>query len=207
MSESTGTEPSRPESVGSVARFWWRGLNGLTKGHPNPDRAALAELRRCREPVDAVTVPAFHELWRRMRDAGQRFDDGERADRLAAAAIVLAHVRSDKRGKRVARALGPARMGADREAEDRTAVMRYSRFRRLLQVEEPAELAAAMRRAVTLLDRHAHVADLAESIVFWGEGVRRRWAFEYFDTTPPRGSEPPAGADAPAADPSPSPSP
>lgn len=156
---------------GAIALDWWRGLQG--KGDKRrPDRAALAGLRRCRSPLEAAMVPAFHDLRRRL----PRTDP----DRLAAAAIVLAHVREDAGpGAKVARLLGPTD-----QKDDNSGAMTYGRFRSLLQADTPEELIRAMRRAVQLLNGSAPVADLAESVIYWGDRVRRRWAFEFFDSEP-----------------------
>jgi len=146
------------------ARRWWSGLRG---GEGGPvDRAALAMLRRCRAPVDAWGVPAFHEL----RGALAAADP----DRLAVLAIVLAHVKEDVPGGRVA-----ALLGGVGEARPR---MTELRFRRLLLVRSEDEMIVVFARMVHLLGGRVPVRDLSRAILAWErDGIRQRWAFAYFD--------------------------
>jgi CRISPR system Cascade subunit CasB len=58
------------------------------------------------------------------------------------------------------------------------------RFRRLLKHQSRDELYPALARVVRGLDGRANLADLAESVYWWGEGIRKRWAFDYYTTAP-----------------------
>jgi len=57
------------------------------------------------------------------------------------------------------------------------------RFRRLLQRERD-DLYGAMIRILQKLDQTANLPDLFNSVFYWGDPVRKRWAFEYFPNTP-----------------------
>lgn len=159
-----------PEKNNSTPRHhpmlsWWRVLHGADGARP--DRAALTELRRCTDPMDAFFVPAFHRLLRRYPRANH--------GRLAVAAIVLAHVKEHRDGSPVARRIGPTTVAAD------DAVVSEARFRRLLRAQGDDELLRAMVRLVKMLKGGVNAVDLANSILYWGDSVRIRWAFSYFN--------------------------
>ena len=58
--------------------------------------------------------------------------------------------------------------------------MSEGRFRRLLQTDGD-ELMDAMRRLVHLTKRKANVYDLSFSVLRWGDIVKKRWIFEYYN--------------------------
>lgn len=152
--------------AGAIAAEWWHELNpqnGLRSGHY---RAALAHLRRAGTPLEAIQEAATLSLI-------QRLPHYRNKDRIAALAGILAWVREND-DRRVARVVG--RDSLDNEK----AVMSEVRFRRLLQVVEDEELMEAMRRLVRLSDRKVNVCDLSNSVLYWGDRVRKRWVFDYY---------------------------
>src|SRR4051812_12746720 len=79
-----------------IARRWWEMLQQRTKdGAPNPagDTAALARLRRAATPADAFEEPAVFDLYKKLGFG--RGDVDRRLPRVAVAAAVLAHIRTD----------------------------------------------------------------------------------------------------------------
>jgi CRISPR system Cascade subunit CasB len=183
-----------PARVGGRSRAWWRDLQPQShEGQPKEgDRAALARLRRCPTPADAMVEEATLALFRRL---GLGRADVGRLPRVALIAMVLAHVRADAEGEPAARAVGRASL---EDAE--SAKMSALRFRRLLAAWHDEELAQQMRRLVALADGRINVGDLAASLFFWGEKIRQRWTFEYYaaGAAAPRDADPEA---APAAAP------
>lgn len=169
-----------PSQVAERARAWWRDLQPADeRGQPKDgDRAALARLRRCATPAEAMVEEATLALFRRL---GLKATDHQRLPQVALIAMALAHVRADAEpsadGFRpaAARAVGRASL----EDED-SAKMSVLRFRRLLSARDQAELAQQMRRLVALADGRVNVGDLAASLFFWGDKVRQRWTFEYY---------------------------
>lgn len=155
------------------ALYWWRDLQDMRDGRPNPkaDRAALARLRRA-EPSDALTDDAVMELYRRM------FGLAFRADRMVLAvrlALVLAHVRQEAKAP-----FGKA-LGEGGEA----APLKPLRFKRLLQADSDDEVIRQFRRAVDLLGNTTNVRDLARLLIGWNDPdqkdeTRTRLAFAYF---------------------------
>jgi CRISPR system Cascade subunit CasB len=194
---------SEPTSIAGRARVWWQGLQPTNaNGDPNAtgDRAALARLRRCATPAEAMVEEATLVLFRRL---GLEATDRHRLPRVALIAMVLAHVRADAEPD-AAGFQPPAVRAVGREtleSED-SARMSVLRFRRLLAARDDEELAREMRRLVALADGRINVGDLAASLFFWGDKVRQRWTFEYYaaGAAAPRGEAPEAAtADVPAA--------
>ena len=148
------------------ARQWWADLSGKTDQRKQ-DRGALAKLRRCRRPVDALTISATFPLMQRL--------PGFNHDRVAALAVVLAHIREDDPGKKVARAIGRKSL-----TDEESALLSEGRFRRLLQTQGNEELLTSMVRLVRHMKGIANINDIAGSVLYWGDETRRRWAFDYY---------------------------
>lgn len=170
------------QQAGAALR-WWRAL--VPDPHrANPveragDRAALARLRRCASLAEAMQEPETIALF---RACGGR--DEHDLEPIALAAAVLAHVREDAPGQKVARQLGP-----ESPEQPETAVLKPLRFRRLLEAREPDDCLAAFRRLVALAGGTLNVADLAEALFAWrhlyrGDKVRREWVFAYWNANP-----------------------
>ena len=154
----------RRSMVRGIAQDWWRWLIPADEPPSGRQRAALAKLRRARTPLEVIQVPEALRLVARLP---------RNPDRTAILAGVLANVReTDERT--VANALG-------RKSLDDGDSVRLSepRFRRLMQTPA-SELMDPMRRLVRMLKGRANVADLGFSIIYWGDGVKRRWIFDYY---------------------------
>ena len=159
MSQAAGSA-----NVVSIACEWWRDLNPKDASPSGHRRTALARLRRAARPIEVMQEPEALRLIARLpRDP----------ERVAILAGVLAFVRETD-DRPVARAVG--RAGLD---DDRTALLAVGRFRRLLQ-EPPHGLMAPMRRLVRMTKGKVNVRDLSASILYWGDGVRKRWIFDYY---------------------------
>ncbi len=157
---------SIPKGAGSIAAAWWRDLNPENGVQTGSQKAALAHLRRAGTPLEAMRETATLRLIQRL----PHFDN---KDRVAALAGILAWVRDDE-DRPVARAVGR------RSLDDAEAVMSEGRFRRLLQIERNDELMDAMRRLVRLAGGTVNVRDLSRSVLYWGDGVRKHWIFNYY---------------------------
>lgn len=159
---------SRQWSGSAIAEAWWRDLASYeTGGHVTRGtrRAALANLRRASTALEVIQEPEALRLITRLPH--------ENPDRVAILAGILAFVReSDDRP--VARAIG--RISLD---DDESGIMSENRFRRLMQVPGE-ELMGAMRRLVRLTKGRANVRDLSFSVLRWGDGVKKRWIFNYY---------------------------
>jgi len=179
---------SKKPGPADIAAGWWRELTSDTAAGRLPRgvrRAALAEMRRAKSPLEILQQPAALRLIGNLPPL--------LADRGAILAGILAHVREDDR-RDVARAIGRATFD-----DPDSAVMSESRFRRLMQTEEDG-LLEAMRRLVRLMNGKVNVADLAKATLCWGDDVKKTWIFRYYDpygTHAPKAATPPAPADSP----------
>lgn len=183
-------EPGRPE--GDTLLAWWRDLQGHQEeaveesgapgrptARPNAPnyRGARAELRRCAELTGVVLTPAYQRLYYALRNL-----EGVRPpyeERLATVAGVLAHVDEDtaQGGRTFARQLAQPRGDQPGSAP----VVSELRFRRLLRIQDHAELYPMLLRLVRLLDSQADVFSLAQGAYGWGDAQRKRWAYDYYD--------------------------
>jgi hypothetical protein len=170
---------------------WWRSLNAAgddcARGE-GAERGDIARLRRVGvfesglgprvDVATALTIGGFRDLYRRVRAYGDGSVRWE--ERLAVAAITLAHVRADTPGPLTAHLLS----GPDPDHK----VMSEARFLRLMRVRTPADLLDEGRRIAALLKTGAPVGDLGASLLVWlDEPYRRRiWAQAYYGlSTPP----------------------
>ena len=167
------TARSDNKSPADRAGVWWRGLSGLPDGK-KADLAMLANLRRCRKPVEALQCSATFALLARLPKPDWVDSNRYREDRVAALAVILAHVREDN-AVRVARAIGRKTL-----SENDSALLSEARFRRLMQTDGPEELLTNMVRLVRHMGGKVNVVDLAHSVLFWGDKLRRDWAFAYY---------------------------
>jgi CRISPR type I-E-associated protein CasB/Cse2 len=159
----------------ALIRAWWNELQS--------DPGARGKLRRCRTPIEAQALPATIDLMVRMRWVPP---DQDRYDwfgeRIAAAAMVLAHVRED-RTQPVAQSLGTP-PGRDQP------VLSSSRWERLCRAEGHENIATEFTRIVQMIRGTANVVDLVFAIIYWDHDtnhrVKQRWIYAYhgFDMAP-----------------------
>ena len=118
-------------------------------------------------------TPVFQRQMRAWRPffAGQRSHE----DRLARIVGLLAHVRVNRPGMPIA-----VQMATGRGGDPAVSQMR---FRRLLQRSQE-EFYPAMIRVIRLLRGEANIHSLAEATYFWGDDMRKRWAYDYYGSVP-----------------------
>lgn len=144
---------------------WWRGLDN--------DRAARAELRRAHDITAVSLTPAYQRAYRRLQSAGWDVEGTSPLnDRLAAVIGLLAHVKSD--GEKSP----PEAMSKDSEGGDRPPVSPL-RFQRLLEAPDLDALFSGLRRALPLVNHQINITALANDVVFWGDKVKKNWAYAY----------------------------
>jgi len=152
--------------LGEALQRWWDDLQEC-----NGDRA---ELRRAETVTDIILLPAFQRTCLRFQPFFQHEENWEY--RLAAVLGLLAHVRHANPGEALAI-----------QMSGRPPVVSELRFRRLIQ-RERSDLFVSMIRVLRMMGNKANLHDLANSIYFWGDKVKRRWAFDYFPNTPEKAS-------------------
>ena len=150
-----------------IAKDWWHRLISEDGPQLGQRRAALARMRRAATPVEVMQEPEALRLVAQLP---------RQPDRVAVLAGVLAFVReNDERS--IARIVGRNTLD-----DDESALVSQNRFRRLLQVRNhDRELMEAMRRLVRMAKGKLEVHDLSFTILNWGDGVRKRWIFEYYN--------------------------
>ncbi|RJP18664.1 MAG: type I-E CRISPR-associated protein Cse2/CasB [Deltaproteobacteria bacterium] len=165
MSGGTYLSFMRDADVRQVLLGWW--------GDLEINRADRATLRRCRSAGEVALHPAYHRLRRALRGS-----NSVNSEALAVVAGLLAHVRVDNPGLEF-----PAQM-ARPKGEGRGAAVSGLRFRRLLRIEQREDLLGPIIRVVALLGGKANVASLADSVYWWNENTRKRWALAYYENAP-----------------------
>ena len=170
-------------TAGEVVYDWWRALvpdDQGTKAFKGHQRAALARLRRAGDVINVLMEPEALRLIQRLPN--------HQPDRVATVAGVLAFVTPPHEAVHVIRSVGRTAF-----YKDKSATLSEKRFRRLMQLQAD-DLLDPMRRLVRLNKRHANVGDLAESILFWGDSVKKRWIFEYYGVETVAAREPTGSA-------------
>jgi len=161
--------------------------------------------------VDVVFVPAYHALFQEIADLGKAaVETGETTwnwsglerqlrERLPIIAGLVALVDAEERrtgeeqsaanreedraDKPMTRRNFPKQMGTERTSGGGPVVSGL-RFRRLLKCQTPEDLYPMLRRTIRLLDKRADLYSLANDVLYWGEDVRKQWAYDYYWTAP-----------------------
>lgn len=137
------------------------------------NRGERAELCRAKSLNDIILLPVFQRTCLRFKPFFQKEENWEY--RLAAVIGLLAHVRettSEKIAKQMA---------------GNPPIVSELRFRRLLQ-KDRRDLFVTMIRVLRILNNQANLYDLANSVYYWGNRIKRDWAFTYFPNTPDKTS-------------------
>lgn len=153
--------------LGEVLQQWWTELQAR-----NGDRA---ELRRAKKVTEVMLLPVFQRACLRFKPFFHEDEAWEM--RLAAVLGLTAHIRQIK----------PERTLALQMAAGNPPVVSELRFRRLLQ-RDRADLYVSMVRVLRMLGHEANLHDLANAVYYWGDRVKRAWAFDYFPNTPEKKS-------------------
>jgi CRISPR system Cascade subunit CasB len=170
----------RENAHGKVLHEWWQDLQGMDPKpredreqarNPQGDRAGRAALRRCATLTQIALTPAYQRLLRKLRQTGWATSP-RREDRLAAVAKLLAHVRENDE-----QSLAKA-MSARDEESGRPRVSEI-RFLCLLESNDPETLFSGLQRVLPLMQHKANVMALANDLIFWGDRVKREWAYAY----------------------------
>ena len=161
-------------ALGKELKAWWEELHGKGKFSENPRTGDRAELKRAKTVTDVILLPAFQKACPRFKPFFKDDQDWETSvDRLAAILSLLAHVKEESQDFSVAYQM----------AGKPKPKLSELRFRRLIQRDRD-QLYLAMIRVIRKLDHKANLYDLANSVYYWGDKVKRDWAFDYFPNTP-----------------------
>jgi len=151
-----------PESaLGHALLRWWKSLEN--------DRGARAELRRAHDLTAVALTAAYQRFYRQMLVAG--WPENARSwqnERLAAIAGLLAYVKSED-GRSLPLAM----------SEGERPPFSELRFRRLLESPTLDDVFVSLRRALPLIGHQANIHYLANALLFWGDKVKKEWAYGY----------------------------
>jgi len=171
-----------PESeLGKILKDWWLSLKD--------DSGARAELRRCNSILEVVMTPTYQRLYSsKLRFFVEQAKVSR--DQMAAVVGLLAHLKHDAEAT-VLSGKGPyvellAEQMAYLVSADRPLVSEL-RFRRLLQ-NEREELYPALIRIIRMMKGSATLYGLTHSVFYWGDKVKKRWAYAYFPHVPKKKS-------------------
>jgi CRISPR system Cascade subunit CasB len=160
----------------SILLDWWTALEA--------DKGERAELKRSENPLRVAFSPAYHDLLRRLQEAGYRLGSDGR-ERLAVLAGVAAHVKQHIDNTRFATQMGNPNPGSEK------ARVSELRFRRILATDDLGDLYTQLRRAISLLDGTANLIDLARVLFRWRpiaeqnpSDPRKDWAYDYYAAAP-----------------------
>ena len=127
-------------------------------------------MRRCHKLTEVAFSPAYHRLRLALIRIGSVNDD-----RLTLVAGLAARVKVDSAGSSIAE-----QMATPKEGNKDKAKVSGLRFRRLLKVKDQEELFTSMGRIIALLGGAVNLRSLAQSVYFWNDRTRNRWAFDYY---------------------------
>lgn len=166
-------KPDHPSYA--VLRSWWQGLE-----HDKGERAAL---RRAGTLTEVMLSPAFHRLLRELRQAGCGVAES-RYPKLAAIAGLASRVKTEAAGS-LANRMGSPKAGGN------APVVAELRMRNILACNDLENLYALLRRALSLLDDQASLADLSAVVWHWSpmdekrpNDPRRQMAYDYYAAAP-----------------------
>lgn len=163
-------DPGLGEAEVKALVGWWHSVNSdKASGSARADRAVL---KRAGSVQAVVVTPAYQRVYAALKKAhGDRWSpDGE--DRIAAIVGLSAHV------KKLSDFSLPKAMSAQPQGTDRNPVSEL-RFRRLLDSPDIDALFIGLRRVLPLIDYAVRLEALANDVFYWGDSVKKRWAYDY----------------------------
>lgn len=169
------SEQPKP-SPGGVVAGWWRDRIAPETGAA---RKARAELKRAASPAEVLAHEAVHDLNARLRKENGDWDLRNRPETLALIAATLACVET---GDSLSL---PRKLGG--RSDERRALSEL-RFQRIIRAADKWTLAILLRRTLPQVKKTCNAAKLGNDLFFWGDQIRNRWCFEYFD--PQRSAQP-----------------
>lgn len=155
--------------VWDVIFEWWEKIQ-------KPEKAGLrAELRRARNPDAVAMKREYLFLYKDIvkADIPEPIKVKLR-DRLPLIVGILSHVKKYNDLAVAATMSSNSKPGSDRP------LVSDLRFRRLMKTEDEESLYISMIRMVRMMDGKVNVKDLSESLFFWNDMTRKKWASQYY---------------------------
>lgn len=136
------------------------------------DKGGRTELRRASSVLSAAMCQATHRLHRQLDAICQGDMSETQRDRLAMACALMSHL------KKPGPLPLPQAMSERKPGGDRIPVSEL-RFRRLLDAHDDEALFSGLRRVLPLIDGLVCPVQLTRDVLFWGDTVKREWAYAY----------------------------
>lgn len=136
------------------------------------DKGGRAQLRRASSVLSAAMCQATHRLHSQLDTICQGDISGTQRERIAMACALMAHIK--KQGPLAM----PQAMSERQPGSERNPVSEL-RFRRLLDAHDDEALFSGLRRVLPLIDGLVCPVQLTRDVLFWGDTVRRDWAYAY----------------------------
>ena len=151
----------KDSDLGKALKNWWEDLKD--------NKGVRAEFRRTKNIEDVIMLPSFHIACNKFNT----FFEGENGwkERFAMILGLLSHIKEMSDEKFVVQMAMATSLSRPPVSE--------LRFRRLLQCNRD-ELYVKMIRIIRLLNGRGKIYDIAKSCYFWGDKIKRDWAFDYF---------------------------
>jgi CRISPR system Cascade subunit CasB len=154
---------------GEVILNWWIELNRNTGNKAN--------LRRCNTPSETVYLPVSHSLISKLKEC-KDIQFNLSSDRICAIAGILAHVKEDN-------SMSFAKQLSQKKSGSEQALVSDIRFRRILKYSNISEEELFFQKIIRVIhhvDRRVNIYDLLYSLYFWGDKVKKQWAYDYYGT-------------------------
>ena len=149
---------------GKTLHQWWLGLD--------EDRASRAVLTRCASIDEVALSDAYQRFYRYLLACHAWSADAAnwQNDKLAAIVGLLALVKTEDTQRL------PIKMS---ELTGDRPLVSELRFRGLLKIETGDDLFVSLRRTLPLIENKANIYLLAKDVYFWGDEIRKDWAYSY----------------------------
>ena len=161
MSIQFRTHDGEPAALGRLLLAWWAKLDD--------DRGGRAVLRRAASPTQVALTAPYQRVFQRLR-AGADIPQHS-YERIAAIIGLLAHVKEND-SRPIPQAMSECEPGGRPPVSE-------LRFLRLLDSPDIETLFTGLRRVLPLMKDRVDVLALANDVFFWGDGVKKRWAYDY----------------------------
>ena len=145
-------------------------------------RGWRAEIRRAKDISDIRYLPCFYLICNDyfFKDRHKRSWKNQNLDQFAMILGLLAHIRSASESGD-----GFAKKMSKKKKAGSGSLVSELRFRRLIQCERGDHLYRYMIRIIRILAQdNINIFELANSIYYWGDNIKKSWAFDYFGNMP-----------------------
>lgn len=161
MSIQFRTRDGEPTALGRVLLAWWEKLDD--------DRGGRATLRRATSPTQVALTAPYQRVFQRLRTTAEIPECDY--ERIAAIVGLLARVKTNE-SRPISQAMSECEPGGRPPVSE-------LRFLRLLDSPDIETFFTGLRRVLPLMNDQVDVLALANDVFFWGDGVKKQWAYAY----------------------------